>query len=75
MRVQTFDIHGKNQQETEELFMNLLNECRLKKEELEVTFITGVGVLQKRLQKLAIGLDLEWHIPMANAGCIVIYFE
>ena len=75
MKAQTIDIHGKNQVETEDLFMGYLNESRLKNEMKEVTFITGVGVLQKKLKNMATEQGLEWHIPMSNPGCIVIYFE
>lgn len=75
MKQLNLDLHGKTQAETEEVFMKQLDEARLKKAMIEVTFITGIGVLQRKLKALAEEQGLEWHVVMANPGCIVIYFE
>lgn len=75
MKPQTLDLHGKNQEETQSIFLEFLNEARLKKRTIEVTFITGVGVLQRKLQKMSQENDLEFVIPLSNVGQIIIYFE
>jgi DNA-nicking Smr family endonuclease len=75
MKPQTLDLHGKNQEETENIFIDFLNQARLKKRTIEVLFITGVGVLQRKLQKMAQENDLEFIIPLSNPGQITIYFE
>ena len=73
--VKSFDLHGMRVAEAEALFYKLLNEIRLKGDSEEVTFITGVGVIQDRLKVLAKENDLSHYIQMANRGVIVIEFE
>ena len=68
------DLHGYKLAEAEEFFFQLLNRVRMAKEEQEIAFITGIGVIQKRLQELAKEHELYFYIPMANAGVIVIHF-
>ena len=59
----------------EELFYSLLNETRLKQGELEVTFVTGVGLIQGRLKELAAEHSLNHYVPMHNRGCLVVEIE
>ena len=69
------DTHGLSLKAAEELFYSTLNEVRLKKTELEVTFITGVGRIQSRFKELSQEHDLNHYVPMNNRGCIVVEFE
>ena len=48
---------------------------RLKGKLIEVTFLTGVGTLRDKLEEMAKKYQLNYYIPMGNAGCIVIEFE
>lgn len=61
--------------EAEDLFYALLNETRLKGQELEVTFITGVGLIQNRLKELAVENALNHYVPMNNRGCLIVEIE
>lgn len=69
------DVHGKNVQETEAIFYDLLNQSRIEKKLVEINFITGTGILQKRLQALATENDLYFYSPLHNRGCVIIEFE
>jgi hypothetical protein len=75
MKMKSYDLHGKRLKEAEDLFYEILNEVRMKREPLEVNFITGTGVIQNRYKEMAAEQDLNAHIPMANRGCIVVEFE
>ena len=69
------DMHGKRLLEAEQLFYGLLDEVRLKRGEQEVLFITGTGAIQEMLKRLADEQGLNWYVPLANRGCIVVEFE
>ncbi len=69
------DMHGKRVADAEKAFDTLLNEARLGKKLIEITFVTGTGAIQEMLKRRASEQDLYHYIPLANRGCIVIEFE
>ena len=73
--MRTFDMHGKRVLAAEKLFHDQLNESRLKNRLIEVMFITGSGVIQKRLIALAEESELHHYVQLSNRGCLVIEFE
>lgn len=69
------DTHGMTVLQAETIFDKLLSEIRLKREEVEVTFVTGTGLVQLRLKDLATANDLNFYVPLNNRGVLVVEFE
>lgn len=69
------DLHGLLVEEAEKIFFKLLDESRLASDTIVVEFITGRGKIQTRFAALAKEHGLEHHIPLSNAGVIIVEFE